>query len=58
MDADGSGTVDASELKQIMTALGHGLTSEEADNMIAYADKDMSGEVDFQEFSHVVLTSQ
>lgn len=58
MDQDKSGTIDAGELKRLMTCVGHALTMEESEHMIDEADADYSGEVDFDEFSHTILSSQ
>lgn len=58
LDQDRSGTVDAGELKRLMTCVGNALTQEEAEAMIAEADDDCSGEVDFDEFSHTILSTQ
>lgn len=58
MDQDRSGTIDAGELKRLMTCVGHALTTEESEKMIDEADADYSGEVDFDEFSHTILSSQ
>lgn len=49
-DADGSGTIDAKELKVAMRALGFEPKKEEIRKMIAEADRDGSGSVDFEEF--------
>ena len=49
-DTDGSGTIDAKELKVAMRALGFEPKKEEIKKMIADIDKDGSGSIDFQEF--------
>lgn len=49
-DTDGSGTIDAKELKVAMRALGFEPKKEEIRKMIAEIDKDGSGTVDFDEF--------
>lgn len=49
-DTDGSGTIDAKELKVAMRALGFEPKKEEIRKMIADIDKDGSGTIDFQEF--------
>lgn len=48
MDRDQSGSIDAWELKQLVGCVGHALTLEESEAMVADADKD--GEIDFAEF--------
>merc|ERR1712028_103273 len=49
-DTDGSGTIDAKELKVAMRALGFEPKKEEIKKMIADIDKDGSGTIDFEEF--------
>ena len=45
-DKDGSGTISAEELRQVMKSLGEDLTDREIDEMIAEADKDKNGTID------------
>jgi len=49
-DSDGSGTIDAKELKVAMRALGFEPKKEEIKKMISDIDKDGSGTIDFNEF--------
>lgn len=49
-DTDGSGSIDAKELKVAMRALGFEPKKEEIRKMIADIDKDGSGNIDFDEF--------
>ena len=49
-DTDGSGSIDAKELKVAMRALGFEPKKEEIRKMIADADRDGSGVIDFNEF--------
>mmetsp|Transcript_7973 Transcript_7973/g.27073 ORF Transcript_7973/g.27073 Transcript_7973/m.27073 type:complete len:170 (+) Transcript_7973:45-554(+) len=49
-DTDGSGTIDAKELKVAMRALGFEPKKEEIKKMISDIDKDGSGTIDFDEF--------
>ena len=49
-DADGSGTVDTSELGTVMKSLGQKMSDEDLANMIQEVDADGSGTVDFAEF--------
>merc|ERR1711900_74291 len=49
-DTDGSGTIDAKELKVAMRALGFEPKKEEVRKMISDVDKDGSGVIDFMEF--------
>lgn len=58
LDKDQSGSVDAGELKQLLTCVGHSLTQQEAMQMIDEADRDGSGEVEFDEFAHIILSTQ
>ena len=55
-DRDGSGTIDATELKATLQALGQNPTEEEVFLMIAEVDDDNSGEIEFAEFLRVIET--
>lgn len=55
-DSDGSGQIDAKELKVVMKALGFEPTKEEIRKMIASVDKDGSGTVNFDEFLVMMTT--
>ncbi|KAK4941471.1 hypothetical protein LTR10_018615 [Elasticomyces elasticus] len=49
-DKDGSGTISADELRQVMKSLGENLTDAEIEEMIREADKDRNGTIDYEEF--------
>lgn len=49
-DTDGSGTIDASELGAALKAMGHELSEAELKQMLAQADDDGTGEIEFEEF--------
>jgi len=49
-DKDGSGSISAQELRQVMNNLGEGLTDVEVDEIIQEADIDGDGEIDYEEF--------
>ena len=49
-DTDGSGTIDAKELRVAMRALGFEPKKDEIKKMISDIDKDDSGTIDFNEF--------
>ncbi|KAI0208070.1 Centrin-4 [Lamellibrachia satsuma] len=49
-DADGSGTIDAKELKVAMRALGFEPKKEEIKKMISDIDKEGTGQIDFNDF--------
>merc|ERR1711965_121904 len=55
-DTDGSGTIDAKELKVAMRALGFEPKKEEIRKMIADAYRDGSGVIDFPEFLDMMTT--
>ncbi|XP_003388306.1 PREDICTED: caltractin [Amphimedon queenslandica] len=55
-DADGTGTIDAKELKVAMRALGFEPKKEEIKKMISDIDKDGSGTIDFNEFLHMMTS--
>ena len=50
MDADGDGTLDREEVRQLSDSLGRKLNETELDEMMAKMDSDGSGCVDFVEF--------
>ena len=50
IDTDGSGTIDASEIKVMARALGMELTLPHIDAIMLRMDEDGSGEVDYEEF--------
>ncbi|GAB1603969.1 caltractin-like [Argonauta hians] len=49
-DADGSGSIDAKELKVAMRALGFEPKKEDIKSMIAQVDKNGTGTIDFNDF--------
>ena len=49
-DADGSGSVDAKEIGEILKAANAEISPEELDTMLKRLDKDGSGELDRDEF--------
>ena len=49
-DVDGDQTISVFELTKIMRTLGQNPTEEEVKKMVAEADEDGSGEIDFREF--------
>ncbi|GMH81219.1 hypothetical protein TrST_g11777 [Triparma strigata] len=55
-DTDGSGTIDAKELKVAMRALGFEPKKEEIKKMISDIDKDGSGTIDFTEFLEMMTS--
>lgn len=55
-DTDGSGTIDAKELKVAMRALGFEPKKEEIKKMISDIDKDGSGVIDFSEFLEMMTS--
>ncbi len=49
-DLNGDGHIDAHEIKTVMAEIGAPLTDGEVAEMIAKADADGNGMIDFQEF--------
>lgn len=49
-DADGSGSIDATELKNVFQSMGTETTEEEMEEMIQGVDDDGSGQIEFNEF--------
>eukprot|EP01065_Artemidia_motanka_P015468 TRINITY_DN19265_c0_g1_i1.p1 TRINITY_DN19265_c0_g1~~TRINITY_DN19265_c0_g1_i1.p1 ORF type:complete len:1822 (+),score=413.99 TRINITY_DN19265_c0_g1_i1:430-5466(+) len=57
-DADGGGTVDPQELASALAALGFGSQNEQdIERIVGIIDANGDGEIDFDEFSAVMLTS-
>ena len=60
-DADGSGSIEADELREVFDALGVMVMDEEIQDMIRQVDVDGSGTIDFGEFCglmQVIANSQ
>lgn len=55
-DEDGGGSIDALEIKATMRAMGQKISDEELLSMIAIADPEDTGEIDFEHFCYVVLS--
>ena len=53
-DADGTGYIDAKELKVAMRALGFEPKKEDIKKMINEVDKEGSGQIDFNDFLHLM----
>jgi calcium-binding protein CML len=49
-DADGSGSIDAGELRNVFQSMGTEVSEQEMEDMIAGVDDDGSGQIEFQEF--------
>ena len=55
-DEDGSGSISKDELRVIMENLGANLSEDEITQMIEEADLDGDGEIDYNEFLHMMLS--
>jgi Ca2+-binding EF-hand superfamily protein len=53
-DKDGSGTIDAWELKETLKAMGQNPSDEDIFQMLSQVDDDGSGAIDFPEFLKVI----
>ena len=51
VDADGSGSIDAEELRQLLIDLGREPSEYSLNTMMGLADKDASGTIEFEEFA-------
>ena len=58
LDEDGSGAIEASEMRVVMSKLGVDLTAEEARDMVRFADQDGDGSIDYEEFQRVLLSGK
>ena len=56
VDKDGSGEIDARELKQLCEECGEVLTDDDVAKMMAMADSDGSGRIDFWEFVTLMVS--
>ena len=54
-DGDGSGSISKEEMKHIFTTLGERMTDEEVEEMIKMADKNGDGDIDFGEFTKMLM---
>mmetsp|Transcript_80551 Transcript_80551/g.93978 ORF Transcript_80551/g.93978 Transcript_80551/m.93978 type:complete len:196 (+) Transcript_80551:33-620(+) len=57
-DIDGDGTIDASELAQVLRDLGQPATDTEIRDLLAVADTDDNGIIDFEEFSTMMQSTK
>ncbi len=55
-DKDGNGYISATELRHVMKRLGGLFTGEELQEMVAEADVDGDGQVNFVEFCNMMTT--
>ena len=55
-DEDESGSIEHHELKQVMKNLGLNPTQDELDDIIRDIDKDMDGQIDYNEFLRLMST--
>ena len=56
MDVDGSGSITSEELQKVMSEQGEKLPEVLIDVMVAMADTDGDGKIDFEEFLQMTLT--
>ena len=54
-DQDNSGTIEAGEIKHVLGTLGDKMTEDEAEHMVALADKDGDGSIGYEEFVKTIL---
>lgn len=55
-DRGGTGYIDATELRHILTTLGERLTDDEANEMIAIADPQKTGQIKYSELIKILTT--
>lgn len=58
IDADGSGTVDAAEMVELVSGLGTRISLQQAQDLIDQYDLDKSGTIDFVEFMNLIFKIQ
>ena len=54
-DRNGDGFIGISDLSHLMTNLGEKLLQDELEDMIREADKDMDGQISYEEFVNVMM---
>ncbi len=54
-DADGNGSIDATEIKAVCESLGLEANATEVEALIKQADEDGNGKIEFEEFKRAVL---
>jgi len=54
-DKDGNGSINATELREAMKAIGENLSQEEVEEMIRDADADGDGNVNYEEFVKMMM---
>jgi len=57
-DKDGNGFISAAELRHVMTNLGEKLTDEEVDEMIREADINGDGQINYNEFVSMMMSTK
>ena len=57
-DTDGSGSVCAKELGEVLRSLGHSPTDQQVREMVKEVDVDGSGTIDFEEFKALMVSKQ
>ncbi|KAL0481091.1 calmodulin [Acrasis kona] len=56
-DRDNDGVISAAELRHVMTTLGEKLSEEEAEELIKEADINGDGQINYEEFTKVMMQS-
>ena len=56
MDVDGNGTITSEELQKVMKEQGEKLTEAVINVMVAMADTNGDGKIDFEEFLQMAIT--
>ena len=57
-DKNGDGLISAAELRHVMTNLGEKLLDEEVDEMLAEADIDQDGNINYNEFVKMLMQTK
>eukprot|EP00053_Salpingoeca_punica_P020317 m.211287 g.211287 ORF g.211287 m.211287 type:complete len:147 (+) comp18103_c0_seq1:70-510(+) len=55
-DKEGNGTINAAELRHVLTSLGEKLSDEDVDTLLANANVDNQGQIKYEEFVNMVMS--
>jgi len=57
-DVNGDGRIDCKELDEVLRAMGHAMSRDDVNKLIALADKDRNGTLNYEEFIEQIFGPQ